>query len=123
MKNYRWIIDAGHEWLEVELDELERLGITDLISRYSFYNAGMVYLEEDCDAGVFLDKKIKLGELDPKTMLGVEHEYIEGDWEGLNYSRMGDSSVRLLLDVKRSLIESPPELDEKILGMIAESVK
>ena len=120
MKNYRWIIDAGHGWFEVELEELERLGITDKISEYSYYHAGKVYLEEDSDFGIFLDAKTAAGE--DKEMKGMEM-FIDGDWDGRKYSRMGDSSVRLLLDVKRGFIESPPELDEKILGMIAASVK
>tara|TARA_Y100000310_G_scaffold106143_2_gene104666 strand:- start:4851 stop:5288 length:438 start_codon:yes stop_codon:yes gene_type:complete len=142
--HHHWIVDAGHAWYAVSLDELEELGITDEISKYSYYNAGMVYLEEDCDFEVYRNAVIKSKGHDD-AVVGIFNDHcIDGDWKGRNYSRMGDSSVRLLLKAKRTFeaghpvkfeadptsgelmvaeIESPPELDEKILGMIAESVK
>ena len=50
-----WHIDGGHGWLEVERSELKRLGIETKISSYSFQRGDKVYLEEDCDATIFLD--------------------------------------------------------------------
>jgi len=47
--------DPGHGWLEVPHAELKELGIDSKISEYSYHNSGIVYLEEDCDAGVFID--------------------------------------------------------------------
>ena len=141
--HHHWIVDAGHAWYAVSLDELEELGITDEISKYSYYHAGMVYLEEDCDWLTYRDAVTAATGKDPWFSSFGTRE-IEGDWVGRKYSRMGDSSVRLLLKAKRTFeaghpvkfeadptsgelmvaeIESPPELDEKILGMIAESVK
>jgi hypothetical protein len=52
---YTWHCDAGHAWLEVSIDEIRALNITDLISEYSYVNGETVYLEEDCDAGIFLE--------------------------------------------------------------------
>jgi len=49
--------DPGHGWLEVSKTLLEELDIKQKISHFSYmgrYN-DMVYLEEDCDAGIFMD--------------------------------------------------------------------
>jgi len=47
--------DPGHGWLEVEFSDLEELNIQEKISRYSHIRGNKVYLEEDCDASLFLD--------------------------------------------------------------------
>jgi hypothetical protein len=53
--------DAGHGWLEVPREDIDALGLADQISAYSYamasthQRAGMVYLEEDCDASLYLD--------------------------------------------------------------------
>jgi len=57
MAKYRFISDPGHAWLEVPRAELVALNILDKVSHYSYQNKGMVYLEEDCDAGLFIDAK------------------------------------------------------------------
>jgi len=57
--------DPGHGWLEVELSDLNILGIRDKISKYSYRYNNKAYLEEDMDAttyikalwGEFLDSK------------------------------------------------------------------
>jgi hypothetical protein len=51
--------DSGHGWLEVPLKELRDLGIAHEITLYSFNNKGMIYLEEDRDAGKFLEARKK----------------------------------------------------------------
>lgn len=58
MQTYRYIQDPGHGWIEVPLDELEN--IAHKISRYSYMDkrTGKAYLEEDCDAAIFI-KKLK----------------------------------------------------------------
>jgi len=55
--NYIMRQDPGHGWLEVERSELSRLGIGNKISGYSYQNNGKIYLEEDCDAGCFIQAK------------------------------------------------------------------
>lgn len=67
MKNqttYTVFSDPGHAWGRVSLDELQRLGIVDRISEYSYMDteSGLAYLEEDCDLPLFLDAKIKRAE-------------------------------------------------------------
>lgn len=50
----RFFEDAGHGWLEVPLSLIRSLGIADKISHYSYLKGEMAYLEEDCDAGLFI---------------------------------------------------------------------
>lgn len=47
--------DPSHGWLEVMHEDIEALGIADKISQHSHARAGWVYLEEDCDADLFLN--------------------------------------------------------------------
>jgi hypothetical protein len=58
MQTYRYIQDPGHGWIEVPLEELENIAYK--ISRYSYMDkrTGKAYLEEDCDAAIFI-KKLK----------------------------------------------------------------
>ena len=57
MQTYRYIQDPGHGWLEVDLQEVERLGIGAKVSSYSYVNEDKAYLEEDCDLSLFLRAK------------------------------------------------------------------
>ena len=47
--------DPGHGWLEVDRSDLDALGIIDKVSRYSYAKGEKAYLEEDCDAGLFIE--------------------------------------------------------------------
>lgn len=62
-RNLRFIEDPGHGWLEVDKVDLVTLGIADKISHFSYQRGptGKVYLEEDCDASVFLDAATAAG--------------------------------------------------------------
>ena len=47
--------DPGHGWLEVSFTELQKVGLTPGdFSSYSYQRGSVVYLEEDCDAYVFI---------------------------------------------------------------------
>jgi len=61
IKFYKFYSDASHGWVAVKRHELADLGILDKISGYSYQKGKMVYLEEDCDASLFINK---LKELD-----------------------------------------------------------
>lgn len=61
-KKYRFIEDPGHGWLEVDRAEIKRLGVEAQISAWSYIKGDKAYLEEDCDAGVFLRAKTEAGE-------------------------------------------------------------
>lgn len=53
-KEYRYISDPGHGWLEVPRSQIVGLGIEKDISRYSYQRGHVVYLEEDCDMPKFI---------------------------------------------------------------------
>jgi len=59
---YRFISDPGHGWLEVSREEVNRLGIADEVSHYSYQYRDKVYLEEDCDLSTFIEAKKAVGE-------------------------------------------------------------
>lgn len=61
-KQYVFHSDPGHAWLAVKRAELVRLDILHKISSCSFQRGGTVYLEEDCDAAVFIEAKETAGE-------------------------------------------------------------
>ena len=45
--------DPGHGWLAVPLTLLDRLGLLDQISSYSYMRGALAHLEEDCDYSRF----------------------------------------------------------------------
>lgn len=53
-KKYDFYADQSHGWLKVKREELAKLGILKDISGYSYQKNGYVYLEEDCDASLFI---------------------------------------------------------------------
>jgi len=55
METYIFYSDPGHSWLRVKKEEIK--SIKDEISSYSYMNGKYVYLEEDCDAAIFLIHK------------------------------------------------------------------
>lgn len=57
-KKFNFHIDPGHGWLEVHNTDIAEAGMTNAdFSSYSYMDTdnGVMYLEEDCDAGKFLD--------------------------------------------------------------------
>jgi len=55
MKTLTFHEDPGHGWLEVPFIELVHLGVAGKISTCSYMKNGKAYLEEDMDAGIYLD--------------------------------------------------------------------
>lgn len=55
------ISDPSHGWLSVSTKDVVALGITDKISSYSCMTMSRVFLEEDCDAGLFIEAAKKAG--------------------------------------------------------------
>ena len=63
-KTYIFHTDPGHGWLAVPFKDLHALGIGDKISGYSYVKGKTAYLEEDCDAAVFINAyKAKFGKM------------------------------------------------------------
>ena len=46
--------DPGHGWVKVSKELLAKLGISHKISQYSYQRGNFAYLEEDCDANLFV---------------------------------------------------------------------
>jgi hypothetical protein len=61
MTTYNFYSDPGHGWLEVSREELAMLHIDDAISQYSYQSGDKIYLEEDCDASLFVDALENIG--------------------------------------------------------------
>ena len=60
-RNLKFYADPGHGWLEVPREDLDALKIRDQISGCSYAGSGKVYLEEDCDANVYMGAAIAAG--------------------------------------------------------------
>jgi hypothetical protein len=60
-KIYDFYCDPSHGWLKVKLSELNKLGIGHKISHCSYTKGEYAYLEEDCDASLFLEEQKKRG--------------------------------------------------------------
>jgi hypothetical protein len=54
-KQFDYIVDPGHGWVKVPLSLVRELGFADRVSRCSYWHAGHVYLEEDCDLELFFN--------------------------------------------------------------------
>lgn len=59
--------DPGHGWLEVSIPDLMSVGLTpDDFTRYSYRSGDYVFLEEDCDAAVFVNAYTQINGERPK---------------------------------------------------------
>lgn len=57
-----FISDAGHGWLRVPRPMINSIKMDALdFSRYSYCDSAAFYLEEDCDAGKFIDRATRIG--------------------------------------------------------------
>jgi len=52
---YKAYSDDAHGWLRVPRTKLKNLGLLDKISSLSYEDDNYIYLEEDLDAGIFLN--------------------------------------------------------------------
>jgi len=53
--------DPGHGWIAVKYDLLQQLNIAHKITSFSYQKGKTVYLEEDCDAYLFVQEMKKNG--------------------------------------------------------------
>jgi hypothetical protein len=72
--------DSGHGWLEVPARELRAMGMEGRITPCSYLYEGKAYLEEDLDAGTFLDMRKLL----PKPV-AIQNNYMDGMCRIRNY--------------------------------------
>jgi len=59
---FHFYCDPGHGWLKVPKAQLTKLAIAHKISRCSYQTEKYAYLEEDCDANLFLQTLEKTGQ-------------------------------------------------------------
>ena len=87
-QRYKIYADSGHSWLKVDKSELFNLKIASKITNYSYEEDGYVYLEEDCDATLFINAKKEHG-------IEVDGDFIYSD---------GDSIVRSYQHYKKPCV-------------------
>jgi len=63
MKTYdcTFFSDPGHGWLRVSRTLVTELGLDDRISHRSYERGKFAYLEEDVDAGLFMQRMTEIG--------------------------------------------------------------
>jgi hypothetical protein len=71
----KWHIDSGHAWLQVSLEAVINSGIAHKISGFSYMRGAYVYLEEDCDAYLYLNTV----STPPAERSELECKYYKGD--------------------------------------------
>jgi hypothetical protein len=71
--SYVYHQDSGHGWLEVPAREIKAMGLEGRITPCSYLYQDKAYLEEDMDAGTFLDMRKLL----PKPV-SIQNNYIDG---------------------------------------------
>lgn len=86
--------DLGHGWLAVKRSLLKKLGILNKITPYSYQKGNTVYLEEDCDAGTFLDA------VKNEMEITIEDKYCERSpirsYESFELTKLEDFSERVI---------------------------
>jgi hypothetical protein len=68
--------DPGHGWYSVKKSLLNELNLLKEISHFSYEKGGTVYLEEDCDFSLFLNKFKSLNE-NYKELITIKSSYKE----------------------------------------------
>lgn len=80
MKTYIWHVDPSHGWLAVKTEELKKLNLINKISSYSYISRSgkTIYLEEDCDASLFVNAKKELKQdIDEKGRINATEKYTD----------------------------------------------
>lgn len=62
----KFISDPGHGWLRVPHEVIKRVGLSLAdFTRYSYFDSEYMYLEEDLDAGIFIETFKRLNGVEP----------------------------------------------------------
>ena len=88
-KTFIFFSDSCHGWLRVPRSLLNKLGIENKISTYSYQKGNYVYLEEDADATTFIEEY--------KKQTGKEVQFKDsvcnGESQIRNYQSYGESQI------------------------------
>tara|TARA_R110000796_G_scaffold241676_1_gene363439 strand:- start:82 stop:336 length:255 start_codon:yes stop_codon:yes gene_type:complete len=68
-QNLKWIIDDAHGWLRV--DKLKYIRSNFRASPYSYYDDQYVYLEEDCDASLYINEHKVINDIPVQMINGL----------------------------------------------------
>lgn len=74
MYSFTYYTDPGHGWVEVPLELIHELGLTNKITPYSYQRGDMAYLEEDCDAGELIAEMTHRGMKYEITVVNTNHD-------------------------------------------------
>ena len=69
MSKFVFHSDPGHGWLQVPKKLIRELGIGKEISSYSYQDEDFLYLEEDCDAVLFIEAYVKKNGAKPEFVV------------------------------------------------------
>lgn len=92
--------DDGHGWLRVPKYLVQDLLGLEKISMFSYENKGWLYLEEDMDCGLFLNK---LKELNLEYT--IKHSRKNGQSHIRNFERIKNSTNVLNISADKYIIE------------------
>lgn len=93
-RNLTFTSDPGHGWLSVSLKDIVALGIKDKISSCSYMTLTRAYLEEDCDASVFINAA-----KERKWELNIKNTHVEVT-PIRNYASYDAEKIDLALEFK-----------------------
>lgn len=89
MGTYTFYADPGHSWLAVPIVDLDDVGLTRAdFSVFSYVKNEIAYLEEDCDAFVFVNAYVEKYGVRPK----FKENYHESNGLIRNYKRLNGNS-------------------------------
>lgn len=78
--------DPGHGWAKVSIRELNKLGIADKITTYSYMRGDYAYLEEDCDLTTYVNALRDAGYKDEQIKFkGTTSAYRQSRIRGYDY--------------------------------------
>jgi hypothetical protein len=104
---FHFYADPGHGWLAITADDLEAVNLSaDYFSKYSYSDGETLYLEEDCDACLFLAAYEAFTGRAPKIIEHVEN----GNSRIRSYRHLPESKISFdvwcnLVRQYRSIIE------------------
>jgi hypothetical protein len=74
-KTLRLIIDSGHAWLEIDLNEIPQAA--QFATGYGYQDLNLIYLEEDVEMTGFLNYWSLIG-----NTVTLDETNINGEWRG-----------------------------------------
>ena len=82
---FTFFSDIGHGWLRVSVPSAESVGLKPKdFTRYSYQQGGWLYLEEDCDASLFVKAYMDKHNRPPQ----IKTHHTDGDSVIRNYPRI-----------------------------------